>query len=122
MVTRRQGSETLKFGIKQVDRVKNFQREEMTKLTFRALALRQSARSLTLTNLLNSGALARKARAADHHWSENVMNSPSEKIWQSRDRTRTIRPHHRHINAKIRVVCGEGFLYRLSHDFECKLK
>ena len=38
-----------------------------------------------------------------------VANCPSEKIWQSLDRTPTVRPHHRHTNAKLRVVCGEGF-------------
>ena len=38
------------------------------------------------------GALAHEARAAEHHGQENVVNYPSEKIWQSRDRTPTDRP------------------------------
>ena len=29
-----------------------------------------------------SGALAREARAAEHHGYENVVNYPSEKMWQ----------------------------------------
>ena len=31
--------------------------------------------------VLNTGALARFARAAEHHGYENVVNYPSEKIW-----------------------------------------
>ena len=63
----------------------------------------------------DSGALAREARAAEHHGKENVVNYPSKKIWQSRDRPLarlTVRPHHGHTNAKSRVGCGEGFLAR----------
>ena len=30
---------------------------------------------------INSGALAREARAAEHHGKENVVNYPSEKVW-----------------------------------------
>ena len=43
-----------------------------------------------------------------------VVNYPSEKIWQSRDRIPNppARPYHRNTNAKFRVVCGEGFLAR----------
>ena len=37
---------------------------------------------------------------------------PIREIWQSRDRTPTARPHHRHTNAKFPVVCCEDFLAR----------
>ena len=43
---------------------------------------------------------------------KKIWYYPSEKIWESRDRTPTNRPHHRHTNAKFRVACGEGFLAR----------
>ena len=31
--------------------------------------------------IINSGAFAREARAAEHHGEENVVNYPYEKIW-----------------------------------------
>lgn len=39
------------------------------------------------TMSFNSGALVCKARAVGHHEEENVVNYPSNKIWQSRDCT-----------------------------------
>ena len=49
---------------------------------------------------------------AEHQGEEKVFNYPSKKIWPSRERALTVRLHHRHTNAKFRVVCGEGFLAR----------
>ena len=58
-------------------------------------------------NTLYSGALARGAP-----WEENVVNYPSEKIWQSRDRIPPDRRYHRHTNTKFRAVCAEGLFAR----------
>ena len=54
---------------------------------------------MSMQKKVNSGGLAREARAAEHHRYENVVIYPSEKIWQSHDRTPD-HPHHRHANVK----------------------
>ena len=63
----------------------------------------------------HSGALARLARGSGAPWLRKCSNLPIREnfaiTWSYTDRP-TVRLHHRHTNAKFRVVCGEGFLAR----------